>query len=402
MTPRPSASIAFVAFSCQYPAGLVEEPVTYGSMSRLARTLEEGARIPLLTVSLGDLVYVDATAGLFDPFAVSDRFAGPYDRLAKARAFEDARTWMSDRFAALPDDHEMAENWQPDLHDRDGTIARSRGIEAFVGKLKAPVTGDLQGLGRLFPDRVSDASWQLFLADTRLHRERRFGPGIATAHLLHERERFALETWLRTEQRDHGDRPKFVLCPSLVLPRRLGLDRDGPYGRLASDAWDGYPRSLGWLLSTIATHRIANVVFVSGDEHLAMICEARLQVRGHDDAVTVHSVHCPAMHAPYPFANSRPEDFEDDGDTFDIAPVPGTDEPVRCTVVRTLFPPVREGFVLVRATDGPDATVEIDMLDGWNFDAAELAPRTTRLARLADARRARDSRHRLTLARRDG
>ena len=111
------------------------------------------------------------------------------------------------------------------------------------------------------------------------------------------------------------DRPKFVLTPSLLLPRRLCIAED-PGRALHSDVWDGHPHSMYALLKFVSENRIRNLVFLSGAEHLGMTAEITLTLpKG--DTVTVHSVHSAALYSPFPFANGIPADFpETDGFDF--------------------------------------------------------------------------------------
>src|SRR5262249_25272702 len=114
---------------------------------------------------------------------------------------------------------------------------------------------------------------------------------------------------------------KFVATPAMLLPRRLST-RDtvgkGYAGSIESDAWDGYPASLHALLATIAEERITGCIFLSGNEHMGIVAEATVRRRrGGPDPVKLLSVHAGAMYAPYPFANSREDDFLG-AETFDF------------------------------------------------------------------------------------
>ncbi|MEM7365816.1 MAG: alkaline phosphatase D family protein, partial [Pseudomonadota bacterium] len=102
--------------SCQYAAGLLDADLTHHAWRTLRRRLEsEENRLNAdLLLLLGDQVYVDATAGLFDPAAVNDRYVRPYWK------------WLADDdvqgvLARLPtymmlDDHELVNDWQPESH----------------------------------------------------------------------------------------------------------------------------------------------------------------------------------------------------------------------------------------------------------------------------------------------
>jgi len=389
------------AFSCLYPPGLLEGPVAGASLHRLARELREAPRagVERRVVSLGDLVYVDATAGLLDPHGLSERFDGPYERLATTPEYRAMRTGARSGFLAMPDDHELAENWAPRERDPDNAIARERGLDAFVRHLRDAAVGVP---GSADPRIGLAPGWSAFVADTRIGREARSLATVGTAQILSAERRDALEAWLLDERAADPWRPKLLLCPALLLPRRLTSVRDAPASALRSDAWDGFPASLGWLLGFVARHRVRNLVVVSGDEHLAMVASAQVSSGG-GPPVRVHSIHCPAMHAPYPFANARPAEFATD-EAFRLADpgAPGT--PVRCTVRGVRMPPVREGWARIEvARVAGRWRASVACRDGAGYDDSEDAidaaavrgeaadgPRVRRAARLAAERGAHD------------
>lgn len=107
---RPE-TICFAVASCQYPPGLVDREPSQAALAKLADRLEDtgNAAKPQVLLLLGDQVYVDETAGLFEPAA-----RDPVDRAyvttlrlpAMRRVLRQVPT-----FAVL-DDHEVKDNWQ--------------------------------------------------------------------------------------------------------------------------------------------------------------------------------------------------------------------------------------------------------------------------------------------------
>lgn len=363
---QQGARLELFAFSCQYPPSLVEGPVAHGSMHRLARCLAQPPEPGLerLVVSLGDLVYVDATAGLFEPRALGERFDTPWERLAESPEYRSMRTAAGDRFAALPDDHELNDNWEPDRSLKEREVVRRHGVAAVTRHLgRAAPTVD--GLGPVL--RAGDAT-AVFLADTRLGRERRRLANVADARILDERRANELERWLEAMAAADPLRPKFVFCPALLLPRRLSSGVDAPASAMRSDAWDGFPASMYRLFRWLVVRRIRNVVVVSGDEHFSMTARATLSVPGHAP-LSVFSVHCSAMHAPYPFANGRIHDFACT-ETFTLPHGRGAHEPdaVTCTVDPVRAAPTREGFARLREVRADGRwRVRVDWFDGRNY-----------------------------------
>jgi phosphodiesterase/alkaline phosphatase D-like protein len=147
--------------------------------------------------------------------------------------------------------------------------------------------------------------------------------------------------WLRAQP---ADVPKIIASPAILLPRHSRALQPGQVaGALQSDSWDGYPRSLYSVLAYIVNKRIPNVVFVSGDEHLA--CVARIEVAlGDSDPIVIHSVHSSPLFAPFPFANSKREDLVAT-EAFKF-PAANTG-PFHCTV-DTKFGAPGDGFSVLR------------------------------------------------------
>ena len=138
--------------------------------------------------------------------------------------------------------------------------------------------------------------WRLFLADSRTQRDPRDEDTVAHALLLGQEQTDALEEWLR---HCDGGHLNIVSTAAMLLPRtRLNIDEP-----LYLDGWPGYPASLHRLLALLCERKVHNLVFLSGDAHLA--CDARVQVTrpGSDRHASFASLHAPALYAPYPFAN---------------------------------------------------------------------------------------------------
>jgi hypothetical protein len=320
--------------SCQYPPGLFDRGPADASGRALEAALgaQPGADTALLL--LGDQVYVDATAGAFDPRALDDRFGFAYQRRA-ARALARTAT-PPDRVYALLDDHEIEDGWEPDGTPEAQSLLE-QGRTHFVRE---------HGIAPPKPLwRTTSRPLPIFLADTRTERTPRTAAGIESARLIGEAQFDALRAFLLGEPRDA---PKVVASPAILLPRHRAAGGH-PAHALRSDAWDGYPRTFHRLLAFIARERIRNVVFVSGDEHLGCVARARLAREGGDaEPVTLHSIHAPALYAPYPFANAVPQDFDDGA--FVFTDPDAARDTYRCEV-RAWFPsqlahaPSGDGFV---------------------------------------------------------
>lgn len=317
--PQPSASdgLRLALGCCQYPPGIFNVWPAQTSWRRLNARIDAGAHPDLLLLT-GDQVYVDATAGLFDPADLHDRYRKPYE------------TWLHDAevrealrrvpLATLPDDHEIVDNWQP-VAGKPGDAAydanqhlRDAGVAQFLRFQRPPGEG---------PQRLSTAlqagGLPLYLVDTRTRRSHRNAAQVDAPLFEDPRCWQALCRWLLQAPRTL---PKIIVSPVAILPRHrsalparlaFGHADAGLHAALNTDGWDGYPATLCALLGLIASGRIEHVVFLSGDEHLGLLVEAEL----HADAgapVRVTSVHAPGLNTPYRFANAAAPDFALDED----------------------------------------------------------------------------------------
>jgi cholesterol oxidase len=151
-----------------------------------------------------------------------------------------------------------------------------------------------------------------FVADTRTERDSRLASNVDARQVFAPAQWSALTNWLTTT-----NGPKFIVCPSILLPLHLKAQHTGvAAGPIHSDGWDGYPASLHSLLAFIAENGIDHVVFLSGDEHRA--CVSNITVTTPMNVtVQVHSIHSSPLYGPFPFANSLAEDFlPNESDTF--------------------------------------------------------------------------------------
>jgi len=344
-TPERGApsSLTFALASCQYPATLLDQSVARASYGRLARRLERPGK-PQFLLLVGDQVYIDATAGMFDPTTPSERFEQTYQR-AELALSETGIAAQLNAYKML-DDHEIVDNWEPLVYqgrpDPEMVTGRAYYLdyqrrpgpeqEAPIADSREPLWYQIKGRGL-----------PIFVADTRTERTPRTAATFETARIMSNAQFEKILRWL-SEQRD--DIPKLIASPSILLPRRMRAE--GCAGALRSDAWDGYPWSLHRLLAHIVEKRIRNVIFLSGDEHLSSVARAEITAIGKGESATIFSVHSSALYAPFPFANSIPDDLAgDDEFRFELE-----GSKYSCTV-DTKFAP-GDGFAIVgvRFADG--------------------------------------------------
>ncbi|MDE2606979.1 MAG: alkaline phosphatase D family protein [Burkholderiales bacterium] len=295
--PLPD-TLCFAFASCQYPAGLLDRRIAHGSYARLAQALQQaGGPRPERLLLVGDQVYTDATYGLLDPARLDDRYRLPYEAM-QDRANGPFALLPQDFLARrrmMPDDHEIVDNWEPGPPGTTDPRVKPA-MEAYWTYQRR---SDPEPEMRI---RECGPGWWLFMADSRTQRMPRDETNVDQALILGQAQTVELEEWLESAP---ADKLKIVTTASMLLPRtRICMDEP-----LYLDPWQGYPASLHRLLAFLYEKNLRNVVFLSGDAHIA--CDARITVRrrGAPGGVRFASFHAPALYAPFPFANEEPANF---------------------------------------------------------------------------------------------
>lgn len=316
----PATKVTFAVGSCQFPAGLFDAVPACASFSRLQKVLQSDENRPELALFLGDQVYIDATAGLFDPVSLSDRFRRPYERLYRHKPVAEVLRQLPS--ATMMDDHEIVDNWEPvagsdsegKQDDKKKTFDLSEhrrlGVKAFLDWQRPGLTHKSEEqLWFEFEHRQIP----FFIADTRSNRSHRSIANFDSAELISGPQMQAFRSWLN---RNTEKAQKFIASPALPLPRLKSIAaQHNSVAALRCDGWNGYPKSLRDLLGYIAANNINGVCFLSGDAHLSFNSDITLEFHQQGSAksnkpVLLRSVHCSGMYSPYPFANASVNDFQ--------------------------------------------------------------------------------------------
>ena len=307
LRPQP---LRFAFASCQYPAGVFDARPAQASLQRLAdRCLDTAPSGPQCVLFIGDQIYADATYGLLDAARLDDRLRAAYAQWLGMKPLRKIAAHVT--VHCMLDDHEIEDNWEPAVAPNPpGQDVFADGLKAFRAHQypELLVPGAPTHLWRTVP---LGAGHEAFMLDTRTERDPRpWAPGVSSPQIMGPAQRDALQDWLRTTH----SLVRWIASPVWLLPRPLGRpDAHGhpkPLDPALCDGWPGYPASLHGLLGMLASEYIEHVVLLCGDAHLAGHTVLSLHSDRHPDkTLRVDVLHCPALYAPFPFANAQPHQF---------------------------------------------------------------------------------------------
>lgn len=312
----------FLMGSCRYPGLLWKirhADRIFAPMARLMEA-EDDPSPPRFTMMMGDQIYADLFNRLI-PIGRADTYDEFRERYLTAFGSRNIRRLMRH----LPtymilDDHEIEDNWTQDRIRRDAkhhlfTIAIdaylsyqwSHGPRTFGKRLY--YNFDCGG----YPFFVLDTRTQRYLEDNegQLDDNHMLGrptlPGAPPGQLLR------LTNWLKAQQKDHGNVPKFIVTSSVFVPSPMsGRAEKGKIAQEKSDSWPGFPNTREAILRCIVDNGVQNVVFLAGDIHCANVAKMSFTGSPEAKATVAYSVTSSAFYWPFPFADGEPSDFVHD------------------------------------------------------------------------------------------
>lgn len=271
-TPR-----AYFVGSCRYlrmTAGIPSAPQLgdriFASITQLAQQANPPASAMLMT---GDQIYVD-DLNFFAPDReyqqILAKYRAAFSQPHISRLMANLSTYM------ILDDHEIEDNWPSKKRSGDDVLYENA-ISAYelYQASHSPVF-ELLDDGRVsrhpkhYWYQFTDGDIEWFVTDSRTRRNL----SADDRRILDVEQEHALCQWLIHSPA----RVRMVVTGVMFFP-------DAKHG--GDDAWAGFPGQRLRLLETIRTHRIRNVVFISGDVHASLT--SRL-THSEDPGFEVHTI----------------------------------------------------------------------------------------------------------------
>jgi pimeloyl-ACP methyl ester carboxylesterase len=373
----------FALASCQFPPGIMDRKVSEKSMQALANLIDKKGKKEEdfidFAIFAGDQIYADATAGLMDPSRSDERLDLPYETALRSAPMKEIMQRVPVHM--LLDDHEIFDNWEPTEPAKIPALSRREfkkknrllieGLEAYCKyQLLLPVEQPAPPI-RLHKENIADREISysfehgdaaFYMLNTRSRREYRAVGKPHEAMMFSKACLTKLCAWLIANKNEL----KFIITPSMLLPRHLDALNTGIDYSTRSDSWDGYPANLEQIFDTLVENGIKNTVFLSGDEHLS--CHATATISNRGMTAKIVSIHASGLYAPFPFANAKQEDFIAGRDVFQSGN--------NICVTDAFFAPLETRFAKIKvgkdSYDKPTVSVEYHGASGALFNTFEL------------------------------
>lgn len=317
-------NLSFVFGSCRYPGVLWAKKradmIFRAVHDRFHAAKKDGTK-PRFFMMVGDQIYADTlpkALGLAVAHSEGEfrerymtAFGSPFTRAV----LKSVPTYM------ILDDHEIEDNWvQGRLRNAEKRALFNLAIRAYMSYqwVHCPRNyGDdaKKNQGNRLYYSFEAAGFPFFVMDGRTQRVRddedldlsdnhMLGrPGKGTGYIGQIDE---VCDWLVQQQKDYGDRPKFIVTASVFVPNEVKTTR-GPAEKAADDSWPAFPLTRDQLLCAITDNNVQNVVFLSGDIHCSNVAEIHfLDPQGQKSPLQAYSVTSSAFYWPYPFADGDP------------------------------------------------------------------------------------------------
>ncbi|MEO1224852.1 MAG: alkaline phosphatase D family protein [Pseudomonadota bacterium] len=319
---EPTDRLDFLLGSCRYPGLLWKVRHADRIFAPMARQVadDQDPSPPRFTLMVGDQIYADmfhraVPVGRADTYKeFRDRYLTAFSSPNIRRLMRHAPVYM------ILDDHEIEDNWTQDRLRRNAShLLFTIAIDAY---LSYQWSHGPRNFGKRLYYSFDFGGYPFFVVDTRTQRYLEGDDGdLRDNHMLGRPtlpgsppgQLQRLLNWLKAQQEQHGNVPKFIVTSSVFIPSSMSAKADrSDLEKEKGDSWPGFPNTREAILRCLVDNKVQNVVFLSGDIHCANVAKASIDVAGESDPLVFHAVTSSAFYWPFPFADGEPSDFVHD------------------------------------------------------------------------------------------
>ena len=301
LPPKTTEKFKFIATTCRYPGFAFEsQRVDAASFDIIANAKEYSDASGMLM--LGDQIYADATASLFDNLTSIEKFQERYHRMFRSPGF--AMAVRSIPCYMTGDDHEFSDSWSvPDDSLRKELFAAAQQSYGIYQLSHSPFKGALNTPP--FDYWFTSGPVAVYVMDTISYRNTQV-PG--NEKIVSQLQLDNFEAWLKDSE---GCKYVILATGAVVAPgAKSALNANGETDVSRAQGfenWQAFDDQRKKLLK-IVSDRVekdgnTKILLISGDYHCAAIASVR---RMKDDKEIAKAVVVPPAYAPMRYVNATP------------------------------------------------------------------------------------------------
>lgn len=314
--------LSFIVGSCRYPGLFWKTKHADKIFGAVGKEIDKNVNgiTPSFVLMVGDQIYADLLSrhlsiGLADTYEeFQDRYINAFGSRNMRRLLRNVPTYM------ILDDHEIEDNWTQDrIRGSSKRMLFNLAIGAYMSYQWSH--GPRTHGGRLYYN-FDYGGYPFFVLDTRTQRFiDDVEDDLADNHMLgrpsldpdEPSQLDLLLTWLKNQQDDRGNVPKFIVSSSVFVPNPMtARAKKKPRKMEGTDSWPGFPNTRRAILDHIVQNGIQNVVFLSGDIHCSNLAEMYFSGTPAAEKIKAFSITSSAFYWPFPFADGEPSDYVHD------------------------------------------------------------------------------------------
>jgi len=321
---KAGGDLSFIFGSCRYP-GLIASAKKADQIFGSILQQFQGKDAPQFLLMVGDQIYADKLNAFV--LGKADTPSEFHERYITAFTSPNMRSLLRQTPCyMILDDHEIEDNWvsmralfqtaisaymsyqwvhSPRNYEKNREISSNDGTQLFY-------SFNCSG----YPFFVMDSRTQRIRDDDDDTLDNNHLLGLPSKSKQYPGQIDALCDWLVKQQQVFGDRPKFLVSPSVFTPNDADTAGDSDRAlrkKQGSDSWPAFPETRRQILHTLVDNSVNNVVFISGDVHCSSTAEMSF-IHQKDGPLPIRafSITSSAFYWPWPFADGDPNTFVHD------------------------------------------------------------------------------------------
>ncbi|GJM04563.1 MAG: hypothetical protein DHS20C09_05540 [marine bacterium B5-7] len=305
-------SLSFLLGSCFYPGTTFDNEQSYNVYNGMYAHVDPQGETPYRGVDhillLGDQIYADSTANVFDPKTGYERYRSRYRQAWGYKVYPDVSPTQR-LFSNVPtyfaiDDHEFDNNYQGNLVDKN--MRERFEYASNMAWLFQMHQYNWNLSDRMLYQDFTSAGYKFFLFDTRMERQSK-EEGFSRNHvesLISRNQLSKFKEWLVSVA--GTEKPIFIGSGSSLAPFSNSITEVESDLLRGGDTLASYPGFLSAIVDILSEYaRHTHVCWMTGDPHLS--CYAKLSISNGKNEVNLLNICSSGLYVPLSFMNTLPD-----------------------------------------------------------------------------------------------